>query len=143
MPENQINDPDFFRGGKAYFTVSRVDGPHYTFKISVPKKKKNPMQVGPYFVSFLTGPDNYANYTYLGMYDPANHTVRLTDKSKMSKDSVPVKTVRWAVAQVAQGADLPEGYQIQHEGKCCRCGRKLTTPESITAGIGPDCAGRM
>jgi hypothetical protein len=46
--------------------------------------------------------------------------------------------IRWAVKAVAKGS-LPEGYKIQHEGKCCRCGRTLTTPESIERGIGPEC----
>ena len=26
-----------------------------------------------------------------------------------------------------------------HEGRCGRCGRKLTVPESIEAGYGPEC----
>ena len=29
---------------------------------------------------------------------------------------------------------------IQHIGKCCKCGRPLTDPESIKLGVGPICA---
>lgn len=39
------------------------------------------------------------------------------------------------------GQDLPE-CEVWHEGRCGRCGRKLTVPESIETGIGPDCAKR-
>jgi hypothetical protein len=33
------------------------------------------------------------------------------------------------------------GTYGQHTGKCGRCGRKLTDPQSIARGIGPDCLG--
>ena len=36
----------------------------------------------------------------------------------------------------------PEGYTLLRESRCCVCNRKLTVPESIEAGIGPECAGR-
>jgi hypothetical protein len=29
---------------------------------------------------------------------------------------------------------------VWHEGRCGRCGRKLTVPESIESGFGPECA---
>ena len=44
------------------------------------------------------------------------------------------------VAQLATKARIPEHLEIFHEGRCCACGRKLTTPESILSGIGPECA---
>lgn len=34
------------------------------------------------------------------------------------------------------------GYEVDESRVCRRCGRKLTTPESIDFGIGPDCATR-
>lgn len=39
---------------------------------------------------------------------------------------------------------LDEAAAFGHEtGRCCCCARKLTNPDSIAAGIGPICAGRM
>ena len=32
------------------------------------------------------------------------------------------------------------GFEIMHEGRCCRCNRTLTHPDSIKTGIGPECA---
>lgn len=129
---NRIKSPDFFEGGKAIFTVSNPDGEHYTFKISHKEKT-------PFFVSVLTGPDNLSDYTYLGIYHPGNKAVILTKKSKYKEGTTPVKVIRWAIEKVVAGEAPPEGYSIQHEGRCCRCGRVLTTPESIEAGIGPEC----
>jgi hypothetical protein len=31
--------------------------------------------------------------------------------------------------------------EVMHVGKCCKCRRLLTTPESIQRGIGPECSG--
>lgn len=131
---NPITDYKFFHGENAIFTVSNPQGEHYTFKIT--KRSKE----APFFVTLLTGPNNTQDYTYLGIYIPQHQEVRLTAKSKYREDSTPVKVVRWAIKKVHEGTPLLPGYAIQHEGKCCRCGRMLTDSESIERGIGPECA---
>jgi hypothetical protein len=131
---NQITDYKFFHGGKAIFTVSNPQGDHYTFKIHKPIKS------APFFVTLLTGPDNTQDYVYMGLFIPQHVEVRLTEKSKYKEDSTPVKVIRWAIKRVYEKKPFPQGYAIQHEGKCCRCGRMLTDNESIERGIGPECA---
>lgn len=128
---NDIKTPAFFSGGNATFTVSNPTGEHYTFKIRKPK------ETTPYFVSLLSGPDNESDYTYLGVYNPDKQEIKLTAKSRFTPDSKPYRVIQWAVRHVN---NLPPGYAIQHNGKCCRCGRTLTVPESIETGIGPECA---
>jgi hypothetical protein len=132
---NQIKNPFFFIGGNAIFTVSNPSGIHYTYKIRKPSEEM------PFFVSLLSGPDNENNFNYLGIYDPNKGTIRLTKKSRYKEDSLPVKVIRWAIAIINKNLPIPEGYAIQHEGRCCKCGRTLTTPESIELGIGPICMG--
>jgi hypothetical protein len=133
MPSvSDITSIDFFEAGKAIFTVSNPIGDHYTYKIT--KKEK-----GPFFVALLTGPDNTSDYTYLGIYHPGKRSITLTAKSKFTETSTPVRVIRWAIIMIKDGKGLPRGYTIRHEGRCCRCGRMLTTPESIERGIGPEC----
>jgi len=43
---------------------------------------------------------------------------------------------------VAQNV-MPPQMDVHHEGRCGRCNRKLTVPESIENGLGPECAGKM
>ena len=129
---NKINSVKFFSAGNAKFTVTNPQGKHYTFRIGHREETQ------PLFVSLMSGPDNESSFTYMGIYDPNLNEVKLTKKSRYTDDTLPVKVIRWAVKAVAKGS-LPEGYKIQHEGKCCRCGRTLTTPESIERGIGPEC----
>ncbi len=129
---NEIKTVKFFSGGRAKFTVSNPKGDRYTFRIGHSKETQ------PLFVSLMTGPDNENSFTYLGIFYPETNEVKLTAKSKYTEDTLPVKVVRWAVKAVA-ASKVPVGYAIQHSGTCCRCGRTLTTPESIQNGIGPEC----
>lgn len=135
---------DFITAGKAVFTVAvpadaqaRADSkPHYTFKVSSFETTDGKTL---YSVSLLSGPDNEADYQYLGMLDTATGNVRLTAKSHFADDTAPVKLIKWALRHLWEAADLPNGFKIHHEGRCARCGRTLTTPESVERGFGPEC----
>lgn len=130
---NEIKDKRFFSAGRAVFTVDNGKGQHYTYRIGHSKPEQ------PLFVGLLTGPNNEADYTYMGIFNPETGEVRLTAKSKYTNDTQPVKVIRWAIKKVIEGQPLPEGYSVKHEGKCCCCGRALTDPLSIELGIGPIC----
>ena len=99
------------------------------------------------FVKLLTGSDNTADYSYLGMLNEQTGEVRLTAKSCAGADSWAVRIVRRVLAQMWEGegmqAILAAGWDVHHEGRCGRCGRPLTVPESLEVGIGPDCAEQM
>jgi hypothetical protein len=135
---------DFILGGKAIFTISNPAGEHYTYKVN----RKDPEPGGPYgdkptyFVKLLTGPDNGSDYTYLGILTDGG-LVKLTRASRFTDDTKPVRVIRWAAGIVFSGRTLPPGYALQHDGRCGRCGRRLTVPESIDSGFGPECAGRI
>lgn len=128
----------FLLAGNSTFTVSNPEGKHYTFKVKR-TKHKNANGKYKFFISYLTGPDFY---TYLGMvvspHDGYGH-VTLTQASKLNILSLPFKVSNWAVKHIFTEKPLPEGYKVDHAGKCGRCGRKLTTPESIKLGLGPIC----
>jgi len=119
--------------GKATFTVSNDKKEHYTFKVTRSKDKR------VYFVALLTGADNEHSYQYIGLLMPTHKKMRVTSASKMSDDSIPVKVFNWAMKIIDNVKALPEGYDILPAGKCFKCGRKLTQPESIKSGLGPHC----
>lgn len=127
---NRIHSADFFKAGKALFTVSNPKGERYTFQIRRPKTKDI------LFASLVNGGES--GRAYLGVYDPTANVVRSTWKSCVREDSVTFKVLAWALRAVAQDR-IPEGYAVQHEGRCCRCGKALVDPDSINLGIGPDC----
>lgn len=61
-------------------------------------------------------------------------------KSRVSPEAPSVKGFAWIVSRLAAGRDVADQVELRHEGSCGRCGRKLTTPESIDTGLGPVCA---
>ena len=137
VPANSVSR-DFLTGGHAIFTASSPKGTHYTFSVSRPKDFTPDSPV--WFVSVLTGSDNTSDYTYLGLLDGSG-LLRLTKKSReyYTEKTPSYEVGRWAIAKIWRGEEMPDGYKIQHMGKCGRCGRPLTDPLSCELGIGPIC----
>jgi hypothetical protein len=124
----------FALGGNATFTaVSKKTGARFTFKVCKPSKEK------PFFVSVLTGQDNENDFTFLGtIFDGGKYVKGRRSSILESAPSAVAFEFVWN-----RSYDLPEGVEIFHEGKCCCCGRKLTVPESIASGVGPECAKKL
>ncbi len=128
----------FMFAGKATLTlVSKKTGSRYTYRVNE-AERKNDNDPRAFFVALLTGPDSYQ---YIGLMRD-DGTFRTTAKSRLPVTSPPVAGFKWAAEMIVHER-LPETLEVWHEGRCGRCGRKLTVPESIANGIGPDCAGRM
>lgn len=126
----------FALAGRARLTVrSCKTGVRFTFRIVQRDEKK------PHFVSLLTGPDNTHSYTYIGTIFEGQRYAH-GKKSTISADASSNKAFAWVWAFLSRG-ELPPGCEVWHEGTCARCGRALTVPESVSRGLGPDCAEAM
>lgn len=120
----------FILAGNARVTlVSVKTGTRYTYRVRQADEK--PL----WFVSLLAGSDNESDYVYLGII--RDGAFSLTKKSHMVPTSQPVVAFSWTFSKLSQG--MPEQVEIWHEGRCGRCGRTLTVPESIESGFGPEC----
>lgn len=104
----------------------------FTYRIKQASKDDKPIAL--WFVSLLTGPDNSADYKYIGVIREDGR-FGLTGKSKLKSDAPGVQAMIWISRNWESFA-----MDVWHEGVCGRCGRKLTVPESIALGIGPVCA---
>ena len=132
-----MNYLDLF-AGRCTFTVSNNKNQHYTFRIDKIGKYSR------YIVKLLTGPDNTRDYTYLGMmFSEDKIPLKITKASKFNKESIPYKVFVFAQKVLSGYKTLPKDYSILNSGHCFRCGRKLTTPESIKSGYGPECIKRI
>lgn len=141
---------EFVTAGNATFTLelphdwadAHACKPHYTYKV---RKKEGRDGKPVFFVSILSGPDNESDYRYIGIL-AFDGQVRTTGKSKLPPHSMPVRLLNRTLNLVWKGdtTGLAEaGFRLHHEGRCGRCGRKLTVPESIETGLGPECAGKI
>jgi hypothetical protein len=133
----------FVTAGNATFTLLSVaTGVRYTYKVKMAKPNEEYKNSDPlFFVSLLTGPDNTSDYTYVGKVQRGKFS--LTKGSKMTAESLPVKAFAWTLERMMNGTLSADKVQVFHLNHCGRCGRDLTTPESVTLGIGPECASKM
>jgi hypothetical protein len=132
----------FVLGGKAIFTVSNDKGEHFTYRVNSKKDKKDETK-RVYFVGLLTGPDNLRDYSYMGLLLQDEMRLLITKGSKFQGCPKSVNVFRWTMSLILAERDFPEGYNCQHAGRCCRCAKTLTDPDSIEIGIGPDCRKKM
>jgi len=130
---------DFILAGNAYFTLrSLKTGKRYTYRVAVAKDSRD-TPTPLHFVSVLTGPDNSSDYTYIGTI--RDRTFRWGKRGGLDAKAPSVQAIEWALAQLVAGR-LPTSLEVWHQGRCGRCGRLLTVPESIDRGLGPECAGK-
>ena len=67
-------------------------------------------------------------------------TFVVTKGSKLGKDAPSAKGFSWLVRQLVAGKDISSQCEVTHEGRCGKCGAKLTVGESTARGFGPKCA---
>lgn len=137
----------FILGGKAFFTVvsNTSDGvKRFTYKIKAKKDKGNGDKITVWWVSILTSPDNVEGYTFFASLFPNgdDFDYRHGKKTKIGQEAESVKVFKWLLLRLKQDL-IPNHVEVWHMGRCGKCGRPLTVPESIERGIGPDCASRM
>jgi len=130
----------FALGGNARLTLSSLrTGARYTYRVAATRDA--PGQKSGFFVSLLTGADNEADYTYIGMLRGGKFV--MTQASKLPHASAPVQAFSYFWKHVGLGDAIPPQLEVRHEGRCGRCARVLTVPESIDSGFGPECRGRL
>jgi hypothetical protein len=143
MERHQITNPEdigrFIFGGHAIFTiVSSRTGVRFTYQVNRGEERNG--MTPPWFVRLLSGPDNTSHFTYLGTIFPGHQdTLTLTQKSRAGADAPSVLAFRWLLRCIT--AKKCTSIEFWHEGRCGRCGRRLTVPTSIETGLGPVCSG--
>ena len=126
----------FILAGRARFTlVSQKSGARYTYRVTQRD------ETTPHFVQVLTGSDNESSYSVLGTLFEKTTYRHNSRKSPVSPEAPSAKAFAWAWSYLARG-EMPPSCEVWHEGRCGKCGRSLTVPESIESGLGPVCESR-
>ena len=124
-------------GGKSTFTVQNINtGNRLTYRVTTLKGDK---RGEIWFISVLSGNNNEADYSFVGIVFKEKTTFRLTKKSRVNAESKSFRGFSWLFNQISANKELPQNVNFYHSGRCARCGKLLTTPESIEAGFGPEC----
>ncbi len=141
MPRAELRDAAttvrFMLAGNAYVTFqSEKTGTRFTYRVATAGQSTGRSNVS-HFVSVLTSSDEYS---YLGcIYASRNfgHGAR----SRIAKTAPSAVAFAWVWEKLTAGK-MPVVLGVYHEGRCGKCGRRLTTPKSISSGLGPTCGGR-
>lgn len=120
------NFKDYMFAGKAIFTVesTKIDK-RYTYKV---KKSTDNL----YRVSFMYDTDKYRFMCVIGKDSMCTFNI------KCGEEDPRYKMFRRFCDFVSTNT-YPDTCKIYKSKYCARCGRLLTTPESIETGLGPNC----
>lgn len=127
---------NFIMAGNSMFTF-KVDklNVRFTYKVLKTKHDEN-----KFWVFVLTGPDNRFDYTKFGVIKKVfnQYVFERITSSRIKEDSKSFLTFVWGFKLVKRGTEA-ENLEIWNTGRCCKCGAKLTNPQSVEDGIGPEC----
>jgi hypothetical protein len=127
----------FILAGDARVTfVSLKTGARFTYRVRASDDGK------VFFVALLVGPSNEEDYSYLGTIFVDNLNYRHGVKSRIAFEAPGAVAFDYCWAFLRDGK-MPASAEVYHEGRCGKCGRTLTTPESVASGLGPVCGGRQ
>jgi hypothetical protein len=129
----------FILAGNSTVTFQGANS-RFTFKITRAKDSKFPL----WFVKVLSGADNQNDFTFLGTLQNRYTQVMYVHsrKSDVSETASSVAVFKWVINRLINNQPHDD-LGIFHEGRCGRCGRKLTVPGSIESGYGPNCAAKI
>jgi hypothetical protein len=131
-----MNPAQFVLAGNAVFTLqSKKTGERFTYRVRA-------AETGPmHFVSVLTGPNNSTDWKYLGFLRRSVYFYG-GSKAKIGRFAPSARAFLWFWTNTMRGVAMPS-LEVHHEGRCGRCGRPLTVPESIQSGFGPECSTKV
>ena len=123
----------FILAGNARITFrSARSGTRFSYRVKASDDGK------VHFVAVLAGYDNDSDYRYIGIIKNGRF-IHGRDKAFANANAPSVLAFGWAFKNLSH-EKLPETLEVFHQGRCGRCGRTLTVPESIESGLGPVCA---
>lgn len=126
------------------FTVTRIGhgDKHFTVRFSTQADKAK-FAAGQRIIALMNGSDNtndFQSFAFLKANGAFNMWRRFADSTRMRS------LADCAVSLLKDGEASrfhAQGYRIQGESRCIRCGRKITHPVSLETNIGPVCATKM
>ena len=135
------------------YTIQNQAGGHRTFSIRTQPTDAR-FATGARIAALLKGPDNEQDYQGFAFVAEPGAPLRVWNKKRGSPGQ---PSVFEHYARLLALVDVPDGaeedrrttirlgeraYQVLCSVRCLVCNRRLTTPESIRAGIGPICSRR-
>lgn len=119
-----------------YTVIINAAGDYRTLKVSTADTDRfDRVAPGTQIVSVLSGGNNESDYTGFAFL--------AGDRYTMWRRHANARDLGYAIALLVKGFEAAAAEYVKRSGACFVCGRTLTTPASLAAGIGPICAERI
>jgi len=132
-------DPGHLQAGRFVFTVDNGRGRRLTFRIARPRRAVRDIL----FASVRTDTADAWPWAYVGVYEPADGTVRLTGGSRFAATDLEVRVLAFALRVIHGRQALPAGYALLPSARCACCGTRVATRTATVAGFAPACSQRL
>tara|TARA_B100001287_G_scaffold276582_1_gene287997 strand:- start:3008 stop:3532 length:525 start_codon:yes stop_codon:yes gene_type:complete len=136
---DENGEPKPSTSGRSWtFTLHNTDRKtHLTFKS---RRPKGWTVDSPVLIDLMVGSDNTNDFGFIGSINK-NGFFKESPKAKVAKDRLEVasRSLVWLLTKLRNETEFPEAFEFKGSTGCCRCGRKLTHPDSIDDGMGPIC----
>lgn len=127
----------YVQSGKATFTLVGRSR-RFTFEVNAGRGPAKHL----FFVRVLTGPDNEFDYAFIGTLFPGLLYIH-SPQARLSIETPSNKAATWFFDHALDSDEAFDKVQMWHHGHCGRCGRLLTVPDSVAAGLGPTCVEKV
>lgn len=121
-----------------FYTVSFESGSHVTLRINSVSAKQSRNGKASRYASYLCGPINTSDYQRFAFINGSSY--KAFRMGNFAKQVAALEVLMSADEEVQ--TKFGKAY-ARESGNCYVCGRLLTDPDSIAAGIGPICEGRQ
>lgn len=129
-------------GMSEFILISGKTGKRLVYKLD--KKESNKSKDGEkQYVYWLNTAEKNGTMIYAGVlfFDSNDSKFKFGKgaRGNLTNDDIRVKSILYVLNALQKGkTDI--NVTVMHTGKCGKCGKKLTDPESIAIGLGPKCA---
>jgi hypothetical protein len=114
--------------------INKEKGSHLTLSIKTVKKGQ---LKGKRILAKLMGRDNTRDYMSFGFVNK-DDTISLWKRHRNAKNAQIAHIVRSLFVE-GNASPFAETVSMEVSKLCIRCNRKLTSPQSLADGIGPEC----
>lgn len=135
---------NYMLAGKSDFTIlSLKTGDKFKYEILRKRSKYSGEKASKYVYLVSTsikGTMQYAGTIYL---DKNINLFKFTkgNRGKLSVENINIKSLLYIMNKLNKNEEVDTAY-IYHSGYCGRCGKKLTSSESLKIGLGPECSNK-
>lgn len=132
----------FMLAGKSEFILhSSKTGEYFEYYLTKKASMNNENEFIYFLNTKLSGKKVYAGVLW---YDNKVGEFKFSkgQKGEVDNNHLNIRSLLFVLNKLNSGG-VPQYCTVYHTGTCGRCGRKLTTPESILTGLGPECSKKV